>query len=221
MSDLDLGMNNWMSEPFQYPDKPLKRGKVLSAEELGKAEGFARYKDVDGDGIPYRTIPGTKHPSAAWFARGSGHNEKAQYTERPDDYVKNMDRLARKFATARKLVPAAEIVQDGGKVGVIAYGTSQHAMVETLSQLLKEYGVGMDYMRLRGFPFGEEVHDFIARHDRVYVVDQNRDGQMFDLLKLDIKPEHVTKLRSIRHYNGLPLDARTVTEAVLAQEEVK
>jgi 2-oxoglutarate ferredoxin oxidoreductase subunit alpha len=221
MSDLDLGMNNWMSEPFQYPDKPLKRGKVLSAEELGKAEGFARYKDVDGDGIPYRTIPGTKHPSAAWFARGSGHNEKAQYTERPDDYVKNMDRLARKFATARTLVPAAEIVQDGGKVGIIAYGTSQHAMVESLSQLLKEYGVGMDYMRLRGFPFGEEVHDFIRRHDRVYVVDQNRDGQMFDLLKLDIKAEHVTKLRSIRHYNGLPLDARTVTEAVLAQEEVK
>jgi 2-oxoglutarate ferredoxin oxidoreductase subunit alpha len=221
MSDLDLGMNNWMSEPFQYPDKPLKRGKVLSAEELGKAEGFARYKDVDGDGIPYRTIPGTKHPSAAWFARGSGHNEKAQYTERPDDYVKNMDRLARKFATARTLVPAAEIVQDGGKVGIIAYGTSQHAMVESLSQLLKEYGVGMDYMRLRGFPFGEEVHDFIGRHDRVYVVDQNRDGQMFDLLKLDIKAEHVTKLRSIRHYNGLPLDARTVTEAVLAQEGVK
>jgi 2-oxoglutarate ferredoxin oxidoreductase subunit alpha len=221
MSDLDLGMNNWMSEPFQYPDKPLKRGKVLSAEELGKAEGFARYKDVDGDGIPYRTIPGTKHPSAAWFARGSGHNEKAQYTERPDDYVKNMDRLARKFATARTLVPAAEIVQDGGKVGIIAYGTSQHAMVESLSQLLKEYGVGMDYMRLRGFPFGEEVHDFIRRHDRVYVVDQNRDGQMFDLLKLDIKAEHVTKLRSIRHYNGLPLDARTVTEAVLAQEGVK
>jgi 2-oxoglutarate ferredoxin oxidoreductase subunit alpha len=221
MSDLDLGMNNWMSEPFQYPDKPLKRGKVLSAEELGKAEGFARYKDVDGDGIPYRTVPGTKHPSAAWFARGSGHNERAQYTERPDDYVKNMDRLARKFATARKLVPIAEIVQDGGKVGIIAYGTSQHAMVETLSQLLKEYGVGMDYMRLRGFPFGEEVHDFIARHDRVYVVDQNRDGQMLDLLKLDIKPEHVTKLRSIRHYNGLPLDARTVTDAVLSQEEVK
>jgi 2-oxoglutarate ferredoxin oxidoreductase subunit alpha len=94
-------------------------------------------------------------------------------------------------------------------------------MVESLSQLLKEYGVGMDYMRLRGFPFGEEVHDFIRRHDRVYVVDQNRDGQMFDLLKLDIKAEHVTKLRSIRHYNGLPLDARTVTEAVLAQEGVK
>ena len=221
MSDLDLGMNNWMSEPFQYPDKPLQRGKVLSAEELSKADSFARYKDLDGDGIPYRTTPGTKHPSAAWFARGSGHNERAQYTERPDDYVNNMDRLARKFATARKLIPPAELIQDGAKVGIIAYGTSHHAMVESLSQLLKEYGVGIDYLRLRGFPFGEEVHDFIARHDRIYVVDQNRDHQMFDLLKLDIKAEHVTKLRSVRHYNGLPLDARTVTDAVLAQEEVK
>jgi 2-oxoglutarate ferredoxin oxidoreductase subunit alpha len=221
MSDLDLGMNNWMSEPFKYPEKPLQRGKVLSAAQLTKLGSYGRYKDVDGDGIPYRTTPGTRHPQAAWFARGSGHNEKAQYTERPDDYVNNMDRLARKFSTARKLVPGADIVQDGGKVGLIAYGTSHHAIVETLSQLLKEYGVGVDYMRLRGFPFGEEVHDFIARHDRVYVVDQNRDGQMFDLLKLDIKAEHVTKLRSVRHYNGLPLDARTVTEAVLAQEEVK
>jgi 2-oxoglutarate/2-oxoacid ferredoxin oxidoreductase subunit alpha len=221
MSDLDLGMNNWMSEPFEYPTKPLQRGKVLSAEDLTKAGSFGRYKDVDGDGIPYRTVPGTKHPQAAWFARGSGHNEKAQYTERPDDYVNNMDRLARKFATARKLVPAAESVQDGGKVGIIAYGTSHHAIVETLSQLLKEYGVGIDYLRLKGFPFGEEVHDFITRHDRVYVVDQNRDRQMFDLLKLDIKAEHVTKLRSVRHYNGLPLDARTVTDEILAQEEVK
>ena len=221
MSDLDLGMNNWMSEPFQYPTTPLKRGKVLNAEELAKVGSFARYKDVDGDGIPYRTVPGTRHPQAAWFARGSGHNEKSQYTERPDDYVNNMDRLARKFATARKLLPAAEAVQDGGKVGVIAYGTSHHAMVETLSQLLKEYGVGLDYLRLRGFPFGEEVHDFITRHDRVYVIDQNRDGQMFDLLKLDIKPEHVTKLRSVRHYNGLPIDARSITDAILAQEEVK
>lgn len=221
LSDLDLGMNNWMSEPFQYPTQPLNRGKVLSAEQLGQLGAFGRYKDVDGDGIPYRTVPGTRHPQAAWFARGSGHNEKAQYTERPDDYVNNMDRLARKFATARKLVPRAETIQDGGKAGIIAYGTSHHAIVETLSQLLKEYGVGMDYLRLRAFPFGEEVHDFIARHDRVYVVDQNRDHQMLDLLKLDVKPEHVTKLRSVRHYNGLPIDARSVTDAVLAQEEVK
>ena len=155
MSDLDLGMNNWMSEPFQYPEKPLQRGKVLSAEEISKAEGFARYRDVDGDGYPIPHRAGDEASAAAWFARGSGHNEKSQYTERPDDYVNNMDRLARKFATARKLMPPAEIVQDGGKVGIIAYGTSHHAIVETLSQLLKEYGVGMDYMRLRGFPFGE------------------------------------------------------------------
>ena len=129
-------MNNWMSEPFQYPDKPQKRGKVLSAEDLDRLGGFARYKDVDGDAIPYRTLPGTDHSAAAWFARGSGHNEKAQYSERADDYANNMDRLARKFETARTLVPRPELVRnEGNEIGIIAYGTSHHALVETLDQL--------------------------------------------------------------------------------------
>ena len=219
MSDLDLGMNNWMSEPFQYPDKPQKRGKVLSAEDLERLGGFARYKDVDGDAIPYRTLPGTDHPNAAWFARGSGHNEKGQYSERADDYANNMDRLARKFETTRTLVPRPDVVRnEGHDVGIIAYGTSHHALVETLDQLQNEYGVKADYLRLRAYPFTRETYEFIAAHKRVYVVDQNRDGQMMELLKLDIAVADIAKLRSVRHYNGLPIDARSVTDEIVSQE---
>src|SRR5690348_9582714 len=146
LSDLDLGMNNWMSEPFDYPTKPIKRGKVLSKEDLDRMGSFARYKDVDGDGVGYRTLPGTDHPAAAYFARGSGHNEQAKYSERPDDYVNNMERLNRKFETARSFVPKPEMVSNGkSKVGVIAYGTSHWAMVECRDQLRKEYGVEIDY----------------------------------------------------------------------------
>ena len=219
MSDLDLGMNNWMSEPFQYPEKPQNRGKVLTAEDLDRLGGFARYKDVDDDGIGYRTLPGTDHPGAAWFARGSGHNEKSQYSERPDDYANNMDRLAKKFETARSLVPRPEIVRNAGnEVGIIAYGTSHHALVETLDQLETEYGVQADYLRLRAYPFTRETHEFIASHKRVYVVDQNRDAQMLELLKLNIAVPDIGKLRSVRHYNGLPIDARSVTDEIISQE---
>ncbi len=219
MSDLDLGMNNWMSEPFQYPEKPQNRGKVLTAEDLERLGGFARYKDVDGDGVGYRTLPGTDHPGAAWFARGSGHNEKSQYSERPDDYANNLDRLAHKFETARTLVPRPEIVRnDGNDLGIIAYGTSHHAVVETLDQLQAEYGVKTDYLRLRAYPFTRETHEFIAGHKRVYIVDQNRDAQMLELLKLDIAIPDISKLRSVRHYNGLPIDARSITDEIISQE---
>ncbi|HKD86454.1 MAG TPA: 2-oxoacid:acceptor oxidoreductase subunit alpha [Terriglobales bacterium] len=219
MSDLDLGMNNWMSQPFAYPDKPQKRGKVLAAEDVERLGGFSRYKDIDGDAVGYRTLPGTDHPNAAWFARGSGHNEKSQYSERPDDYANNMDRLARKFETARSMVPRPESVRsEGNEVGIIAYGTSHHALVETLDQLQTEYGVKTDYLRLRAYPFTRETHDFIATHKRVYVVDQNRDGQMMELLKLDIAAAEIGKLRSVRHYNGLPIDARSITDDIISQE---
>ncbi|HTV65834.1 MAG TPA: 2-oxoacid:acceptor oxidoreductase subunit alpha [Bryocella sp.] len=219
MSDLDLGMNNWMSQPFQYPEKPQNRGKILSKEDLDRLGGFARYKDVDGDGVGYRTLPLTDHPAAAWFARGSGHNEKSQYSERPDDYANNMDRLARKFETARQLVPRPEIVRNqGSEVGMIAYGTSHHAAIETVDQLESEYGVKIDYLRLRAYPFTRETPEFIAAHKRVYVVDQNRDGQMCDLLKLDLAAEEIPKLRSVRHYNGLPIDARSITDDIISQE---
>jgi 2-oxoglutarate ferredoxin oxidoreductase subunit alpha len=221
MSDLDLGMNNWMSEPFDYPDKPLNRGKVLSAEDLTRLGGFARYKDVDGDGVGYRTLPGTNHPMAAYFTRGSGHNEKAQYTERPDDYFNNMERLAKKFETARSLVPRPEVVQTGkSKIGLIAFGTSDFATRESRDQLTKEYGLDTDYLRLRAYPFSREVHEFVASHERVYVIEQNRDAQMLSLLKLDLPAEEIVKLRSIRHFNGLPIDARSVTDDLVTQEGI-
>jgi 2-oxoglutarate ferredoxin oxidoreductase subunit alpha len=221
LSDLDLGMNNWMSEPFTYPDKPLDRGKVLTAEQLEQAGGFARYKDVDGDAITQRTLPGTAHPLAAYFTRGTGHNEKAAYSERPDDYQNNLDRLGRKFDTARKLVPAPVAVQDGkSRVGIIAYGSTDFAIEESRDQLLKEYGVETDYLRVRAYPFHKAVGEFIERHDRVYVVEQNRDAQMLSLLKLDLPVGDLPKLRSIRHYNGLPIDARTVTDEFILQEGI-
>ena len=219
MSDLDLGMNNWMSDPFEYPANPIKRGKVLSKEDLDRLGGFERYRDVDGDGIGYRTLPGTDHPAAAYFARGSGHNEKAQYSERPDDYERNMERVNKKFETARSFVPRPEVVLTGKtKIGIMAYGTSHWAIVEARDQLRNEYSIETDYLRIRAYPFTREVHDFIAQHDRIYVVEQNRDGQMLSLLKLDIQPELVTRLRSISHIHGLPLDARSVTDELTSME---
>jgi len=219
MSDLDLGMNNWMSEPFEYPEEPINRGKVLSKEDLDRLGGFARYKDVDGDGVGYRTLPGIDHPQGAWFARGSGHNESAKYSERADDYQNNLDRLLHKFENARTIVPKPEMVRnEGNDIGIIAYGTSHHALVETLDQLQSDHGVHADYLRLKAYPFAPQVLDFITSHKRLYVVDQNRDGQMLNLLKLDIPAEHVGRLRSVRHYNGLPIDARSVTEDIISQE---
>ena len=219
MSDLDLGMNNWMSDPFSYPEKPIKRGKVLSKEDLDRLGSFSRYKDVDGDGIGYRTLPGTDHPAAAYFARGSGHNESSQYSERPDDFEKNMERINRKFETARSFVPRPEITSSGkSNIGIIAYGTSHWAVLESRDQLWQEYKVNADYLRLRAYPFTREVHDFVEQHDRVYLVEQNRDAQMLSLLKLDVRPELVTHLRSIAHIHGLPLDARSVTDEILMME---
>ncbi|HTV13086.1 MAG TPA: 2-oxoacid:acceptor oxidoreductase subunit alpha [Acidobacteriaceae bacterium] len=219
LSDLDLGMNNWMSDPFEYPEKPLDRGKVLTAEDLKKVAEWGRYKDVDSDGIPYRTLPGTDHPKAAYFTRGSGHNEKALYSERPEDYQNLMERLARKFETARTLVPAPAVAQTGkSKVGVIAYGTSDFAVMESRDQLKKEYGLEVDYLRIRAYPFAQSIHDFVASHERVYVVEQNRDAQMLSLLKLDLPAGETTKLRSVRHFNGLPIDARSVTDEIVVSE---
>ncbi|MFY9674478.1 MAG: 2-oxoacid:acceptor oxidoreductase subunit alpha [Terriglobales bacterium] len=219
MSDLDLGMNNWMSDPFPYPEKPIDRGKVLTKEDLERLGGFARYEDVDGDGIGYRTLPGTDHPAAAWFARGSGHNSKGQYSERPDDFERNMERINKKFETARAAVPRPELMGSGKeKVGIIAYGTSHYALVEARDQLRNEHRLETDYLRLRAYPFTREVHDFIANHDRTYVVEQNRDGQMASLLKLDIKAELTPRLRSICHIHGLPIDARSVTDELMMME---
>src|SRR5271154_1188960 len=219
MSDLDLGMNNWMSDPFPYPEKPIDRGKVLSKEDIQRLGGFARYADIDGDGVGYRTLPGTDHPAAAYFARGSGHNVKGQYSERPDDFEQNVERLNKKFQTARSFVPRPEVIADGtSKIGILAYGTTHWAITESRDQLSHEYNVATDYIRVRAYPFTREVHDFIANHDRVYVVEQNRDGQMASLLKLDIKAELTPRLRSICHIHGLPIDARSVTDELMTME---
>jgi len=219
MSDLDLGMNNWMSDPFEYPTTPIKRGKVLAKEDLDRLGGFARYKDVDGDGVGYRTLPGTSHPAAAYFTRGSGHNEKSAYSERPDDYSNNMERLNRKFETARSFVPRPEITKgDNAKIGILGFGTSHWAITESRDQLHEEYQIETDYLRLRAYPFTREVHEFIEQHERVYIVEQNRDAQMLSLLKLDLKPELIGRLRSLAHLNGLPLDARSVTDELTSME---
>jgi len=219
MTDLDLGMNTWMSKPFEYPTKTFDRGKRLTSENLKQIGEFARYRDVDGDGIPYRTVPGDGGP--AFFTRGSGHNEKALYSERADDYTNNLDRLSRKFDTARTLVPQPELVDSAGKggIGIIAYGTTHWALIESRDQLKNEQKLNTSYLRLRGFPFSKAVFDFIDTHDRVYVVDQNRDGQMWSLLKLECNPEQVAKLRSIKHYYGLPIDGRSLTNELLKQEQ--
>ncbi len=218
MSDLDLGMNTWMSDPFDYPTKPLDRGKVLDeakVRELGASWG--RYKDIDGDGIPWRSLPDTNTP--AFFTRGSGHNAMAQYTERADDYVNNLDRLSKKFETAKTLVPGPiETAEPGASVGIIAFGSTHWAILETRDQL-KAAGVATSYLRLRAYPFSDAVAEYIARHDRVYVVEQNRDGQMLSLLRMDLDPALSMKLRSVRHYSGLPIDAHSVTDSILAQEK--
>jgi 2-oxoglutarate ferredoxin oxidoreductase subunit alpha len=221
LSDLDLGMNNWMSEPFDYPTTPQDRGKVLTADDLQRLGSFARYRDVDGDAIGWRTLPGTPHPKAAYFTRGSGHNDAAGYTEKPDEYVEVMDRLTRKFESARKLVPAPITVKNGAsKIGLLAFGSSDFALRESLDQIKKEYSLDVDYMRIRAYPFAHEIHDFVASHERIYVVDQNRDAQLASLLKLDLPADQAVKLRSILHYNGLPLDARTITEEFAAKESL-
>ena len=217
MMDLDLGMNNWMSTAFKYPTTPINRGKVLTAAKLKELGEWGRYKDVDGDGIAYRTIPGDGLP--VYFTRGSGHNAKGQYSERPDDYVENMDRLSRKFETARKFVPKPEVdTVAGAKIGFLGYGTSHFAISESRDQLREETDVKTSYFRLRAYPFTPDLATFVDAHERVYIVEQNRDAQLRQLLKLELSPERQTKLRSILHYSGLPIDARTVTDDVLAQE---
>ena len=216
MSDLDLGMNNWMTKPFDYPAEPLKRGKVLTAaevEEQVKNGGYGRYVDIDGDGIGYRTLPGNEHPRAAYFARGTGHNSQAVYSERPEDWHENMERLARKFETARQLVPPPVIDEvDGAEIGLIAYGTSLDAITEARHRL-NEMGVKTSFMRLRALPINGDVRDFIEAHDKLLVVELNRDGQMWEILKMEL-PDLATKLHSLAYLDGLPLTARWLVERI-------
>lgn len=217
LSDIDLGMNQFITKEFDYPTKPFDRGKILTEKELSKMEKYQRYADVDGDAIPYRTLPGTRDPKAAFLTRGSGHNESAQYTEDTDAYVRLIDRLGRKYQTAKKYVPKP--VLDGAAkaaVGIISYG-SNDGPIQEARDLLKGQGLATDYLRLRALPFTEEVDEFLQNHERVYVVEQNRDGQMKTILQTDY-PQHWQKLQSVLHYDGMPIHAELIRARIAAKE---
>jgi 2-oxoglutarate/2-oxoacid ferredoxin oxidoreductase subunit alpha len=221
LSDLDLGMNLWMTPEFKYPEKPFDRGKVLSKADLERLAGeWGRYRDVDGDGVTFRTLPGTEHPAAGYFTRGSGHDEFARYTENADAYARNMDRLARKLETARQVLPAPVVDESAkSKVGLIAFGSTHAAVVEA-RETLASADKPVDYLRLRALPLSDEVAAFVARHDRVYVVEQNRDGQVYDLVRLALPANMVERVHSIRHYNGQPIPAVAITEPLQQMEAV-
>ncbi|MBC5766785.1 2-oxoacid:acceptor oxidoreductase subunit alpha [Ramlibacter albus] len=215
MTDLDIGMNQRLCKPFEWDDaQSFDRGKVMTAEELEAGKDFGRYKDVDGDGIPWRTLPGTHPTKGSYFTRGTTRDPYARYSERGPDYIYNMERLLRKFKTAATLVPQPliRIAQQPTKLGVIYYGSTSPAMQEALDVLTKQ-GVHVDAMRLRAFPFPDSVNEFIRVHDRVFVVEQNRDAQMRSLLvnELEIDP---AKLVKVLHYDGTPITARFIAEAI-------
>jgi 2-oxoglutarate ferredoxin oxidoreductase subunit alpha len=215
LSDLDLGMNLWMSEPFDYPDQPLQRGKLFTYADLEKAGGrFSRYKDVDGDGIPYRSLPGQ---GPAWFARGTGHNEHAVYSERSDDWYNNLKRLERKFNTARTMVPAPVTdTRPDAAFGIIAYGSTDPAIVEA-RDLLAKAGTTTSYQRIRALPLGEATRAFLSDHERVYVVENNYLGQMTDLLRIEY-PEYAARIIPVTHCDGLPLTASWVADTLTEKE---
>ncbi len=219
LSDLDIGMNDWMVPKLTWDDayRP-DRGKVLSAEELEQAKSFYRYLDVDGDGIPQRSLPGV-HPKGAFFTRGSGHNKFGAYTEDADEYQDVVDRVARKIQNAAKAVPAPVIrrASGGSKIGLVTVGGCHAACVEAMDLLAKD-GIHLDYMRVRGFPFGDDVRQFLDEHDVNFVVEQNRDGQLRSLLMLDTGTP-LTKLESVRYYAGFPMSAHHVIAGVKARLE--
>ncbi len=215
--DLDLGMNSWLTPALPYPERRFDRGKVLSADDLNKLESWGRYRDVDGDGIPYRTVPGTNHPNAGFFTRGTGHDEQARYSELPDVWLRGLDRLVRKHDTARGAVPAPVIEENGHPAAILAFGTTHHAVVEARERLRAD-GIETDYARLRALPFSPELAAFIGRHERVYVVEQNRDGQLYGILRMELPTHLISRLHSVRHYNGVPIDAYAIIDPLLEAE---
>lgn len=217
MTDLDLGMNDHMTAPFKWDDnRKYNRGKVLNADDLDSLQDWGRYKDVDGDGIPYRTLPATHPTKGSYFTRGSSHDEKAAYSEDSPTYVRIMDRLVRKMETAKSIIPKPQVYQQKQQsdIGVIFFGTSTHAALEALD-ILKDHGVVLDAMRLKSFPFQQEVADFIENHKKVFVIEQNRDAQMRALLinELEINPK---KLQKILNYDGTPITADLIMQHINA-----
>ncbi|HEX8997451.1 MAG TPA: 2-oxoacid:acceptor oxidoreductase subunit alpha [Ktedonobacterales bacterium] len=219
MSDLDLGMNLWMSDQFTYPDKPFDRGKVLSAEDLDRLGGFHRYDDSDdGTGVGPRTLPGTDHPLAAYFTRGSGHNANAEYTERPDEWEANMQRLGRKHEFARTLVPAPVVDEvDGAEIGIISYGSNDPAIQEA-RDMLAASGVKTSYLRLRALPTTTEFTRFVEKYDRFYVVENNFDGQMRHILQSEASKQ-AAQLRSVAKSDGLPFTGRWIAQSIVTLEQ--
>ncbi|MBN1303586.1 MAG: 2-oxoacid:acceptor oxidoreductase subunit alpha [Anaerolineales bacterium] len=222
LSDLDFGMNQWMTEPFEYPDQPMDRGKLLWEADLDKIKNrWGRYLDIDGDGIPYRTVPGNRHPNSAYFLRGTGHDDYGNYTEDAADWVKLMARLVKKYETAREIVPKPVIESTkGAEVGIIAYGSTGPAIEETRHVVAREAGIKTDFLRLRSIPFTDTIKDFIRDHKTTYVVEMNRDGQVHQLLTLEY-PEFSTKLISIARLDGLPAAASWIIGPIIDKETKK
>ena len=219
LSDLDLGMNQWMTKPFEYPDTPMDRGKVLWEPDLEKLNGvWGRYKDVDGDGIPYRTVPGNQHPASAWFGRGTGHDENARYTEDSATWEANMARLKKKYDTARTLVPAPVIDEPAGaSIGILAYGSTEAAVVEARVLLEQANGPKAAFLRMRALPCTQSVYEFVKKYERIYIVEANRDGQMKQILSAAM-PDQAPKFRAVAKSDGMPLTAKWVKETILSLE---
>lgn len=219
LSDLDFGMNQWMTKPFEYPNIPMDRGKVLREEDLERSNGkWGRYLDVDGDGIPYRTLPGNRHPAASYFARGTGHNEYGRYSEEPEVWERIMLRIRSKLETAKTLIPEPVVeMVEGARIGIISYGSTDPAIAEAI-HLLSEQGYKIDYMRLRALPTTNMVAEFVQSHKRNYVVELNRDGQLNQVLRTEL-PEYAMQLIPLAHLDGLSLSARWVVNALHAKEE--
>jgi len=217
LSDLDFGMNQWKTPKFEYPDTPMDRGKILREEDLEKIQGdWGRYRDVDGDGIPYRTLVGNRHPAAAYFTRGTGHTPDARYSEDSEVWENLMSRLRNKWETARRFIPGPNIRSTGSKTGIIAFGSTDEAILEA-QHILWNQGLETDYMQVRAIPFNDQVEKFISEHEVNYVVELNRDGQMNQLLTIEY-PQFATKLISLAHIDGLPLTAKWVVDAILSKE---
>ncbi len=215
VSDLDLGMQNWITKPFTYLEGPFDRGKVLDQTQLQEIQDWGRYKDTDEDGICWRTIPGTPGGKGGYFTRGTGHNPYAGYSENPEDWKSNIDRLQRKFLGARAAVPCPILQSTGSKRGLMAFGSSDPAVVEARDILRDTCGMPTDYLRIRALPFTEEVESFLRDMEVIYLVEQNRDGQMASLLR-DFFPDLAVKLRNVLHYDSTAITAQTIVDQIIA-----
>lgn len=218
LTDLDMGMNQWMSKPFEYPKTPMDRGKILLEKDIEELKGnWGRYLDKDGDGIPYRTFPGNKHPMSSYFTRGTGHDEYARYSEDADTFNRNMMRLKKKFVTAKQYMPKPVVHKiTGAKVGIVAFGSTESAVIEARDLLAKEQGIKADFLRVRAFPFTQEVDEFVSKYDQIFVVEMNRDGQLHQLLSLAY-PAHAVKMKSVAFGDGMPASAKWIREGILSQ----